>query len=44
MDEKERKVKIELDEDLVLELNSMKESIGETYSVVLRRLLKKTKK
>jgi negative regulator of replication initiation len=35
-----RKVKIELDEDIVLKINSLKQSIGETYSSVLRRILK----
>jgi len=39
--EKAKRVKIELEEDLVLKINSMKESIGETYSDVLRRVLKK---
>ena len=36
---KQRKVKIELDEDIVLKLGSMKTAIGETYSDVVRRLL-----
>ena len=36
---KQKKVKVELDEDLVLKLNALKQSIGETYSDVLRRLL-----
>lgn len=34
-----RKVKIELDQDIVKELHSMKE-LGESYSDILRKLLK----
>jgi negative regulator of replication initiation len=36
----QKRVKIELDEVLVLKLSSMKQKIGETYSDVLRRILK----
>lgn len=35
-----RKVKIELDEDVVLKINSMKKKVGESYSEILRRILK----
>jgi len=38
---KMRKVKIELDEDLVVELNKRKNKVGETYSDVVRFILKK---
>lgn len=38
--EKPRKVKVELEEDLVLKLNALKKTITDTYSDVLRRLLK----
>lgn len=38
-----RKVKVELDEDVVLYVNSLKKNIGETYSDILRRELKMKK-